>query len=152
MAGLPWERLQEHHLQSGECIYVPTGGILPEGADAVVMIEYAEQIGKEILVKRPVAHGENVLFFNEDFSSGDVVCNRGRRLTPQDIGVLAAAGCIDVPVVRIPKIGILSTGNELVPVNCTATARTGAGCQLVRGCLVCTGTGMHTDTLWDSAG
>jgi molybdopterin molybdotransferase len=81
------------------------------------MIEYAEQIGKEILVKRPVAHGENVLFFNEDFSSGDVVCNRGRRLSPQDIGVLAAAGCIDVPVVRIPKIGILSTGNELVPVN-----------------------------------
>ena len=104
-------------LRSGECIYVPTGGILPEGADAVVMIEHAEQIGKEILVKKPVAHGENVLFFNEDFSSGDVVCKRGRRLSPQDIGVLAAAGCIDVPVVRIPKIGILSTGDELVPVN-----------------------------------
>ncbi len=104
-------------LRSGECIYVPTGGILPEGADAVVMIEHAEQIGNEILVKKPVAHGENILFFNEDFSSGDVVCTRGRRLSPQDIGVLAAAGCIDVPVVRIPKIGILSTGNELVPVN-----------------------------------
>jgi molybdopterin molybdotransferase len=105
------------HIQSGECIYVPTGGILPEGADAVVMIEHAEQIGKEILVKKPVAHGENVLFFNEDFSSGDVVCKRGKKLSPQDIGVLAAAGCIDVPVVRIPKVGILSTGNELVPVN-----------------------------------
>jgi molybdopterin molybdotransferase len=105
------------HLQSGECIYVPTGGILPEGADAVVMIEHAEQVGEEILVKKPVAYGENVLFFNEDFSSGDVVCKRGRRLSPQDIGVLAAAGCIDVPVVRIPKVGILSTGNELVPVN-----------------------------------
>jgi molybdopterin molybdotransferase len=104
-------------LRSAECIYVPTGGILPEGADAVVMIEHAEQIGEEILVKKPVAHGENVLFFNEDFSSGDIVCKRGRRLSPQDIGVLAAAGCIDVPVVRIPKIGILSTGNELVPVN-----------------------------------
>ena len=104
-------------LRSGECIYVPTGGILPEGADAVVMIEHAEQIGMEVLVKKPVAHGENVLFFNEDFSSGDVVCQRGRRLSPQDLGVLAAAGCIDVPVVRIPKIGILSTGNELVPVN-----------------------------------
>jgi molybdopterin molybdotransferase len=104
-------------LQSGDCIYVPTGGILPEGADAVVMIEHAEQVGEEILVKKPVAYGENVLFFNEDFSSGDVVCKRGRRLSPQDIGVLAAAGCIDVPVVRLPKIGILSTGNELVPVN-----------------------------------
>jgi molybdopterin molybdotransferase len=104
-------------LRSGECIYVPTGGILPEGADAVVMIEHAEQIGNEILIKKPVAHGENILFINEDFSSGDVVCTRGRRLSPQDIGVLAAAGCIDVPVVRIPQIGILSTGNELVPVN-----------------------------------
>jgi len=104
-------------IKPGECIYVPTGGILPEGADAVVMIEHAEQIGSEILIKKPVAHGENVLFFNEDFSSGDLICKMGRRLSPQDIGVLAAAGCIDVPVVRIPIIGILSTGNELVPVN-----------------------------------
>ena len=104
-------------LRSGECIYVPTGGILPEGADAVIMIEYTEKIGKEVLVKKPVAHGENVLFYNEDFSSGDTVCKKGRRLSPQDIGVLAAAGCIDVPVVTIPRIGILSTGNELVPVN-----------------------------------
>ncbi len=104
-------------LHPGECIYVPTGGILPEGADAVVMIEHTEQVGGEILVKKPVAYGENVLFFNEDFSSGDIVCKRGRKLSPQDIGVLAAAGCSDVPVVRIPKIGILSTGNELVSVN-----------------------------------
>jgi len=104
-------------IKTGECIYVPTGGILPEGADAVVMIEHAEQIGEEVLVKKPVAYGENVLFFNEDFSAGEVVCTRGRRLTSQDIGVLAAAGCTSVPVVRIPIIGIISTGNELVPVN-----------------------------------
>jgi len=104
-------------IKSGDCIYVPTGGILPEGADAVVMIEHAEQLGEEVLVKKPVAHGENVLLFNEDFSSGEVVCNKGRRLSPQDIGVLAAAGCIDVPVVKIPVVGIISTGNELVPVS-----------------------------------
>jgi molybdopterin molybdotransferase len=104
-------------IKSGDCIYVPTGGILPEGADAVVMIEHAEQIGEEVLVKKPVAHGENVLFFNEDFSAGEVVCTKGRRLTSQDIGVLAAAGCTRVPVVRIPSIGIISTGNELVSVN-----------------------------------
>jgi molybdopterin molybdotransferase len=106
-----------HRIKSGDCIYVPTGGTLPEGADAVVMIEHAEQIGEEVLVKKPVAHGENVLFFNEDFSSGEVVCNKGRRLSSQDIGVLAAAGCTEVPVVKIPRIGIISTGNELVPVN-----------------------------------
>ena len=106
-----------HRIKSGECIYVPTGGILPEGADAVVMIEHAEQVGEEVLVKKPAAHGENVLFFNEDFSAGEVVCTKGRRLTSQDIGVLAAAGCTGVPVVKKPGIGIISTGNELVPVN-----------------------------------
>jgi molybdopterin molybdotransferase len=104
-------------IKSGECIYVPTGGLLPDGADAVVMIEHAEQIGEEVLVNKPVAYGENVLLFNEDFSAGEVVCTKGRRLTSQNIGVLAAAGCTSVPVVRIPKIGIISTGNELVPVN-----------------------------------
>jgi molybdopterin molybdotransferase len=107
----------KHRIKSGDCVYVPTGGILPEGADAVVMIEHAEQLGEEVLVKKPVAHGENVLFFNEDFSSGEVVCTQGRRLSSQDIGVLAAAGCTDVPVVKIPGVGIISTGNELVPVN-----------------------------------
>ena len=107
----------KHRIKSGECIYVPTGGILPEDADAVVMIEHAEQIGEEVLVKKPVAYGENVLFFNEDFPAGEVVCTKGRRLTSQDIGVLAAAGCTSVPVVRTPLIGIISTGNELVPVD-----------------------------------
>ncbi len=104
-------------LRPAECIYVPTGGILPDGADAVVMIEHAEQISGEVLIKKPVAHGENVLFFNEDFSKGEPVVKRGKKLSAQDIGVLAAAGCRDVPVVRMPKIGILSTGNELVPVS-----------------------------------
>ena len=103
-------------VKPGECIYVPTGGILPEGADAVVMIEHAEQIGGEVLVRRAVAYGENVLFFNEDFARGDTVCREGKRLSPRDIGVLAAAGYTTVPVVRMPKIGIVSTGNELVPI------------------------------------
>ncbi|HET6581757.1 MAG TPA: gephyrin-like molybdotransferase Glp [Methanoregula sp.] len=105
------------NLQTGECIYVPTGGVLPAGADAVVMIEHAEQIGDEVLIKKPVANGENVLLFNEDFSEGEPVLRMGRRLSAQDVGVLAAAGCRDVPVARMPKIGILSTGNELVPVS-----------------------------------
>jgi molybdopterin molybdotransferase len=105
------------NLQPGECIYVPTGGVLPGGADAVVMIEHAEQIGDEILIKKSVAFGENVLLYNEDFSEGEPVLRMGKRLSAQDIGVLAAAGCRDVPVARMPKIGILSTGNELVPVS-----------------------------------
>jgi molybdopterin molybdotransferase len=105
------------NLQPGECIYVPTGGVLPAGADGVVMIEHAERIGDEILIKKSVAYGENVLLYNEDFSEGEPVLQGGKRLSAQDIGVLAAAGCRDVPVARKPKIGILSTGNELVPMS-----------------------------------
>jgi len=102
-------------IRAGSCFYIPTGGILPDGADAAVMIENTERAGDEVLVKRAVAHGENILLYNEDFSKGDVVLSRGRRLSAQDIGVLAAAGCTDVPVTRLPRIGIISTGNELVP-------------------------------------
>jgi molybdopterin molybdotransferase len=81
------------------------------------MIENTERISDEVLVKKPVAHGENVLFYNDDFSKGEIVLHAGRRLSAQDVGVLAAAGCTDVPVVRMPKIGIISTGNELITVD-----------------------------------
>lgn len=103
-------------LKPGECFYIPTGGILPEGADAVVMAENTEPFGDDILVKKAVANNENVLMYDEDFRKGEVVLTRGRKLSVQDVGVLAAVGCADVPVTRRPKIGIISTGNELVPV------------------------------------
>ena len=109
-------KADEVQLQTGECIYVPTGGVLPKGADAVVMVENSEEVGDEILIKKPVAHGENVLMHNEDFARGDLVLARGRRLFAQDIGMLAAVGCSTVPVFTTPVIGIISTGNELVPV------------------------------------
>jgi molybdopterin molybdotransferase len=103
-------------ISPGECMYVPTGGILPEGADGAVMVEYTETVGDQVLVKRAVAPGENILLFNEDFSQGGVVLRKGRRLSAQDTGVLAAAGCTSVPVFGKPRVGIISTGNELVPV------------------------------------
>jgi molybdopterin molybdotransferase len=98
------------------CWYIPTGGVMPPGADAVAMVEYAERAGDEVLVHRAVAPGENVLGRDEDFAAGSVVLPSGRRLSPQDLGVLAAAGVAEVPVRRVPKIGIISTGNEVVPV------------------------------------
>lgn len=103
----------------GSCHYVPTGGALPGGADAAVMIEHTEQIGDDILVHRPVAPGENVVLRGEDFQAGEVVLSRGRVLSPRDIGVAAAVGADRVVVVKVPKIGIISTGNELVPVAVT---------------------------------
>ena len=108
--------LPQSAIRPGECIYVPTGGVLPAGADAMVMVENTELAGDEVLMKKPVAFGENVLLHNEDFSKSDIVLGFGRRLSAQDMGVLAAAGCSVVPVYKKPVIGVVSTGNELVPV------------------------------------
>ena len=107
----------ENSIGAAECMYVPTGGILPEGADAVVMVEHTELFGDHVLARKPVAHGENVLFYNEDFAQGAIALTVGRRLSAQDTGVLAAVGCVKVPVTRMPRVGIISTGNELVPVD-----------------------------------
>ena len=110
-------RVSEQPIRRGECAYIPTGGMLPPGADAVVMIEYAERIGDDVLITRPVAVGENVLERGEDFAAGAIAIPKGTRLGPQELGVLAAIGCTRVAVNCIPRIGILSTGNELVPVS-----------------------------------
>jgi molybdopterin molybdotransferase len=103
-------------LQDGECAYIPTGGVLPQGADAAVMVEYTEEAGDTILIRKPASHRENVLLHDEDFRKGETVFLPGRRITPQDAGVLAACGCAGVVVVKKPVVGIISTGNELVPV------------------------------------
>ena len=71
----------DRRVGTGECTYVPTGGILPDGADAVVMIEHTELFGDNVLVRKPVAHGENVLFYNEDFAQGAIALTAGRRLS-----------------------------------------------------------------------
>jgi molybdopterin molybdotransferase len=106
-----------HQAVTGSCIYVPTGGEVPEGYDAIAMIEYCELVGDMVLVRRPLANGENIIQRGEDFHAGEIVLKSGCRLGPQETGVLAAVGCNTVPVNQVPVIGILSTGNELVPVN-----------------------------------
>ncbi|MDD1664646.1 MAG: molybdopterin molybdotransferase MoeA, partial [Methanomicrobiales archaeon] len=106
-------------LGRGEGIYLPTGAMLPAGSDAAVMIEYTERIGDEILVKRPVPPGENVILTGEDFPKGVLILRRGTSLSPRDIGILAAAGHDRIAVYRRPVVGIISTGNELVPVDMT---------------------------------
>ncbi|MCX6694115.1 MAG: molybdopterin molybdotransferase MoeA [Methanomicrobiales archaeon] len=103
-------------ISSDVCAYVPTGGALPIGADAVVMIEHTELAGDLVLVRRPVAQGENVIRKGEDFSAGEVVLRQGTRISPRDMGALAAVGCAEVPVRAVPSVGVISTGNELVPV------------------------------------
>ena len=99
---------------SGECAEVPTGGMLPAGADAVVMVEYTDMFGDDgVAVGKSVAHGENVVRRGEDAKAGDLLIRRGRRLLPQDIGALAAAGAVSVPVYVPPRMTVISTGDEL---------------------------------------
>ncbi len=94
---------------------VHTGGMVPEDADAVVMLENTQQINeKEIEIFRPVAPGENVLEMGEDVKTGEVVLETGKRLRPQEIGGLMALGVMEVAVVQRPRVGILSTGNEVI--------------------------------------
>ena len=103
-------------IRSGECAEVPTGGMLPDGADAVVMVEYTEAIGKgRTALHHSVAYGENVVQIGEDAAAGAALLRRGKRLAPQDVGALAAAGITEAIVYKCPKIVIISTGDELVP-------------------------------------
>ena len=104
-------------LPSGCCMAVPTGGAMPAGADAAVMLEYTEDYGDgTISICKSAAPGTNLIFKGDDVRPGQVVLPAGRRLTPQDVGALAAMGVAKVAVCRKPAVGILSTGDELIPV------------------------------------
>ena len=102
-------------LDAGNCIYVPTGGYVPEGADAVVMVEYCEPFGDGMLaVSKSASAGENIVRVGEDVAEGDLLIAKGRKLRPQDVGVLAAAGITEVPVFVPWRVTVISTGDELV--------------------------------------
>jgi molybdopterin molybdotransferase len=101
---------------AGTAVIMPTGGALPPGADAVVMVEYtAEAMPGTIEVVRPVAPGEGVVRADEDAKPGAEIIPAGRPLRPQDLGMLAAAGVTAVTVHRKPVVTIFSTGDEVVP-------------------------------------
>lgn len=99
----------------GECLYVPTGGMLPPGADAVVMLEQTEAVAGHLNILRQVAPGENVIRRGEDLRRGQVVLGRGRRLRAPELGLLASLGLRDVVVTRRPAVAVLSSGDELAP-------------------------------------
>jgi len=98
----------------GEAVEVSTGSMMPAEADAVVMIEYSQLEGDKILIRRPVYAGENVQVAGSDISYGEVVLFPGTRLGARELGVLAALGREMVKVRRL-RVGLASTGNELVP-------------------------------------
>lgn len=100
----------------GETAMIPTGGELPAGTDSVSMVEYTEAYGGGTVgILRPVAPGENVIFRGDDIRTGELILPAGTKLLPAQIGTLAAAGINEVTVYRNIRVGILSTGDELVP-------------------------------------
>lgn len=102
-------------LTPGTCAYVPTGGMLPEGADAMVMVEYSEVFsGDEIAIYTSVAVGDGVVQIGEDFGEGERGLHRGTRIRAQEIGVMAALGIQEVSVYATLKVAIISTGDELI--------------------------------------
>ena len=102
-------------LQSGQCAAIVTGGYLPEGADAVIMVEHTKPFGAGVIeMRRSVAPGEYVMQKGDDAQEGTPLLERGTKLRAQEIGLLAALGITEVPVIRRPRVSILSTGDELV--------------------------------------
>jgi putative molybdopterin biosynthesis protein len=97
---------------------IATGGMVPRGADAVVMVEHTEtrqSDGKMLIeVRRPAAAGQFIAFAGSDMARGETVVRAGERVTSREIGMLAAVGCTDVEVWRKPRVAIISTGDEIV--------------------------------------
>lgn len=103
-------------LSPGEAALIHTGGMLPERADAVVMVENTRSVDASMIeVVRPVAKGENVIQVGEDMAKGDALLPRGSQLRAQDIGCLLSLGITKVPVFQKVKVALIPTGDELVP-------------------------------------
>ncbi|MFO7838930.1 MAG: molybdopterin molybdotransferase MoeA [Desulfosalsimonadaceae bacterium] len=103
---------------AGEAMGISTGGMLPEGADTVVMREYATWIDQgTIEVVHSAAPRANIITAGEDMAAGSVLLPRGKKIRAQDCGALAALGINPVPVFQKPAVGIISTGDEIVPVD-----------------------------------
>ena len=108
-AGVPVPRA----LEPGEAMGIATGGVVPDGADAVIPFEYVVESDNGIEIEQTVGQGDNVRPRGSDASAGDVVVAQGSRLGPVQIGALAAAGLVEVSAARRPRVMVLATGTEL---------------------------------------
>jgi molybdopterin molybdotransferase len=131
---VPMGDMPNFELGTGQCALIHTGGMLPKGADAVVMVEYTQMVGAglsgstlssidlerpaptptEIEIFKSVADGENVIRIGEDVAQGQLVIPKGTQLRPAEIGGLMALGITSVSVAKKPRVGLISTGDEVI--------------------------------------
>ena len=104
---------------AGQCVQIMTGAPLPEGCDAVVMIEYTRAEASKVEINRAVRPGENVVRRGSEAQAGKPILPAGRRLGAGEIGLLAAVGMAEVPVFAKPYVAIIPTGDEVVPIDRT---------------------------------
>ncbi|MBF0101015.1 MAG: molybdopterin molybdotransferase MoeA [Desulfobacterales bacterium] len=118
IGAVPMGVLPEYTVHSGEAVKIATGGMLPVGADSVVMVEYTNEIGSDMIeICQSVAPGRYVLEVGEDYREHQCILSQGTQLRAQEIGLLAAFGKASVNVYKQPIIGIVSTGDEIVPID-----------------------------------
>lgn len=99
----------------GKAARISTGGMMPRGADAVVMVEHSDVDGNTVEIAKGVAPGENVILKDEDVAAGTVVVPKGTAMRPPLIGALAGLGIMKMEVFKMPIVGIISTGDEVIP-------------------------------------
>lgn len=107
----------EFSISPGECAYVPTGGMIPEGADAMVMVEYSEPFLGDIAIYHSASEGRNIIRRGEDVVQGSKILSAGTTIRSQEIGVLASVGIKEVKVYSPIKIAVISTGDELIGID-----------------------------------
>jgi putative molybdopterin biosynthesis protein len=101
-------------VEPGTAMSIPTGGVVPRGADAVVMVEHTREDGAEVVVTRAVTPGRMVTYAGTDIAGGETVLRARDVLTSRETGVLAAVGLAEAPVFARPRVAILSTGDEII--------------------------------------
>lgn len=114
----PMGEVPDITIEPGQTARIWTGGMLPEGADAVVMLEYSREAGAgQVELTRPVAPLENVITADEDAAQGELLLPAGRMLRPQELGLFAAFGVQKVTVHKRPRVAVISSGDEVVPID-----------------------------------
>ncbi len=107
-------------VKAGEAVQIATGGMLPDGADSVVMVEHTQTLDEQTLeVCKSAAPLQHVIEVGEDIGEGEKVLTKNTRIRPQEMGVLAALGQTQVPVYKQPVVAIISSGDEIVPIDQT---------------------------------